>query len=77
MAVRVGSREVQEIYAGENDEETCDEGDRVDRVGGVKTSEEDEGGDENGRGEGHVVDGTDTARSLGERFFEEIQKQPT
>lgn len=55
-SARVGAGEVEEVDAGEGDEEAADERDGVDRVGGVEAAEEDEGGAEGGGSKGYVVE---------------------
>lgn len=63
-AVRVFSREVEQVDAGEDGEEAAEKGDGVDGVGGVEAAEEDEGCAEGAGGEGYVVEGVDAAISL-------------
>jgi len=59
-AFGVFAREVEEVDAGEDDEEAAEQGDGVDCVGGVEALEEDEGGAEGAGCEGYVVEGVDT-----------------
>jgi len=51
---------VKEVYAGEDDEETAEEGDCIDWVGSVEAAEEDEGCTKGGSGEGNIVEGVDS-----------------
>lgn len=44
VTVRVRSRQVQQVDAGESDQETAEKRYRVDRVGCIETAEKDEGG---------------------------------
>lgn len=55
MPVGVAAGEVEEVDACEDDEEAGEEGDGVDCVCGVEAAEEDEGCDEGGRCECHIV----------------------
>jgi hypothetical protein len=59
VAVWVFAAEVEEVDAGEDDEEAAEEGEGVDGGGGVEAAEEDEGGDEGEGCEGYVVEGVD------------------
>ena len=60
-AVRVFAGEVEQVDAGEDDEEATEEGDGVDGVGCVEAPEEDKGGAEGCCGEGNIVEGVHTA----------------
>lgn len=64
VAVGVVTAEVEQVDAGEGDEEPADEGEGVDSLGGVEALEEDEGGAEGGGREGHIVQGVDTGTEL-------------
>lgn len=46
LAIGVFTGKIEKVDAGEDREEAAEEGDGVDRVGGVEAAEEDEGGDE-------------------------------
>lgn len=63
-AVGVFAREVEEVDAGEDDEEAAEQGDGVDGGGGVEALEEEAGGDEGACGEGDVVEGVDAGGGL-------------
>ena len=63
-AVGVFAREVEEVDAGEDDEEAAEQGDGVDGGGGVEALEEEAGGDEGAGGEGDVVEGVDAGGRL-------------
>lgn len=58
----VFAREVEEVNAGEDCEETAQKRDGVDGVASVEASEEDEGCDEGAGGEGDVVQRVDTGK---------------
>lgn len=60
-AVGVIAREVEEVHAGEDDEEAAEERDGVYGGGGVEALEEEAGGDEGKGREGYVVEGIDAA----------------
>lgn len=62
VAFGVLTREVEEVNAGEDCEETAQKRNGVDSVAGVEASEEDEGCDEGAGGEGHVVQRIDTGK---------------
>jgi hypothetical protein len=62
VAVGVVAREVEEVYTGEDDEETTKERNRVYGGRSVKALEEEEGCDECAGGEGYVVKWVDTVR---------------
>lgn len=64
VAVGVVAREVEEVYAGEDDEEAAEQGDGVDGGGGVEALEEEAGGDKGAGGEGDVVEGVDASGGL-------------
>jgi len=64
VALGIVSGEVEKVDAGEDDEESAEEGDRVDGVGRVEATEEDEGGCERGGGEGYVVEWVDAVMSV-------------
>lgn len=55
VAVGVASREVQQIDAGESDQEAADQGEGIDGIGRVKAAEEDKRRAEGGGSEGDVV----------------------
>lgn len=56
MPVRIRAGEVKEVDATEDDEETAEKGDSVDRVGGVEALEKDERGTESGSCESYVIE---------------------
>lgn len=56
-ALGVLAGQVEEVDAGEDDQEAAEETDGVDGVGGVEAAEEDEGGEEGEGREGYVVEG--------------------
>ena len=58
-ALGIFAREVEQVDAGEDDEEAGEERDGVDGGGGVEAAEEDEAGDEGEGGEGNVIEGVD------------------
>jgi hypothetical protein len=60
VAFGVLTREVEEVDAGEDYEETTQERDCVDGIAGVEALEEDKGRDEGAGGEGDVVQRVDT-----------------
>lgn len=62
--VGVFPREVEEVDAGEDDEEAAEQGDGVNGGGGVEALEEEAGGDEGAGGEGDVVEGVDAGGGL-------------
>ncbi len=55
VAVRITARKVEEVDAGEDDEEAAEEGESVDSVGSIKAAEEDEGRAECSCGESDIV----------------------
>ena len=59
-AVGVAAAQVEQVDAGEGDEEAGQQREGVHGIGGVETAEEDEGGAESGGGEGHVIQRVDT-----------------
>lgn len=62
--IGVAARQVQQVHAREGDEETAEEREGVDGVGGIETAVEYERGTE-GRGrEGNVVQGVDAAQMV-------------
>lgn len=63
VAVRVAAGEIEEIDAGEDDEEAAEEGEGIDGVGGVEAAEENEGGAERGGREGDVVERVDSVKA--------------
>jgi hypothetical protein len=64
VAVRISAREVEKVDAREDDQEAHDQRYRVDGIGGVEASEQDEGSAQHGGGKGHVVDGADSSSLL-------------
>ena len=56
MPVGVAAGEIEEIDACEDDKEAGEEGEGVDCVCRIEAAEQDEGGDEGGGCEGHVVE---------------------
>lgn len=42
MSVRIVSRQVEEVYAGKDDQETTEQGNGVDGIGSVESLEKDE-----------------------------------
>lgn len=56
-AVRVVSGEVEEIHAGEDDQEPAQQGDRIHGIGGVEPLKEDERGTQGGSGKRNIVEG--------------------
>jgi hypothetical protein len=60
-AVRVVARKIKEIDAGEDNEESAEEGDSVYSRGRVETLEEEEGGYEGAGCERYVVEGVNTS----------------
>jgi hypothetical protein len=61
MSVTVGvvPREVEEVDAREDDEETAEKRDSVDGGCGVETLEQKKGCDERASGKGYVIEGVD------------------
>jgi hypothetical protein len=59
-AVRIFARKVEEVDAGEYGQETAEQGDGIDRIGGVEASEEDKGGHECESRECDIVERVDT-----------------
>ena len=55
LAIGVFAGKVEEVDASEDREEAAEQGNRIYRIGGVETAEEDEGGDKCAGRESHVV----------------------
>lgn len=62
--VRVMSRKVEKVHSREDDEETTQQGDCVDCIGGIETLEENERSAERSCRERHIVEGVDTMEEL-------------
>ena len=58
------SGEIQQIYAGEDDEKSAKQRNRVDSVSGVETLEKDEGSAQCGRRKRHIIKGIDSRRGF-------------
>ena len=63
-AIRIFSRKIEEVDAGEDDEEAAKEGDCVHGIGRVEAAEEDEGGAEGEGRERDVVKRVDASFTL-------------
>lgn len=63
-AVGVMPGKVEQIYSREDDEESTEQGDCVDRIGGVEPLEENERSAKRSRRERNVVEGIDTMEEI-------------